>query len=189
MEPFRAADGHWYVGMGYDVHGHPVLVPVDPPGHTPIPEALLAQSPAALATKVVHQPIAETVVQVKQGLLFREPKADGTYGRWYQSVFWWVMVGVTALGALLWVTQLGFSGGGTEDAQMWMNPFVDPEGGEGWNFQFWIGWFGWLYYSWMPLGIGAIGALQAAGYKRLAAAWSVTITALIAAYFARNSRK
>ena len=189
MEPFQGADGGWYIGMGYDVHGHPVLVPVDPPRYTPAVASLLEQSPAAIATQVANGPIAETVTKTKEGLLYREPKADGTYGKWYHSIFWWVMVGVTAFGAMLWITQLGFSGSESEDNRMFMDPFFDPDGGGSLNGMFWIGWFGWLFYAWMPLGIGAIGALQAAGYKRLAAAWSVTITALIAAYFARNNRK
>jgi hypothetical protein len=166
-----------------------VFVPVDPPGHTPIPEALLSQSPAALATKVAHQPTAETVTKAKEGLLFREPKADGTNGRWYQSVFWWAMVGVTALGAFVWITALGLDDQAVR-AGMMASPFGgDVNGGGGANWDFWIGWFGWVYYAWIPLGIGLIGALQAAGYRRLAAAWSVTITGLIALFFARNNRK
>lgn len=180
MTPIQGDDGRWYRFEGYDTLGKPVRIEVEPPvrefeaiAPEPVPE-----SPLAVMAGGLGLPAKGSVDRMKKGLLYREPKADGTYGKWYQSIWFWFWVVVTAFFTRWWIS---VSWGSMYDSTGGYSG--DPDAGD-----YVLTLFGWVWWGWMPLGIGAIGALQAAGYKRLAVAWSVTITALIAAYFARNNR-
>jgi hypothetical protein len=180
MQPFFAADGKWYVSMGYDVHGHPVLIEVDAPTQEfaaiPSPQAPPApDSPLAvlLGTRTAI-PSKAKLNEAKQGLFYREPE----HGHWYQSIWFWFFVGVTAILARWWISVMW-----PEAREMSYGMVDEPTAME-----YFVALCGWLFWGWIPLGIGAIGALQKAGFKRFAVAWSVALTALMALFFARNQR-
>lgn len=176
-------DGKWYRFEGYDALGKAVRVQVDP---ETVEIAAVQPEPAPENPLRTLMPGLPTVSKAKlqdakKGLLYREP----VHGHWYESIWLWFWVGVTVVGMFIcW--NLGLSDPATHEA-MFSAPGNDPHGG-GANMGFWIGWFGWVYYAWIPLGIGAVGALQKAGYQRLAVAWAVGLAALIAAFFVRNER-
>jgi hypothetical protein len=48
--------------------------------------------------------------------------------------------------------------------------------------------FGWMFIGWMFLAASLIGALQKEGYKRLAAAYSLALWALISVFWSSQMR-
>lgn len=168
-------EGKWYVYDGYDALGKPVPIEVDPPQE--IAPVQPAPSPLSTMAQGLVLPPKATVSKAKW-LLHREPKTDGTYGKWYQSIWFWFWVIVTAFFARWWISVTW-----PESREMSYGMVDHPDADD-----YFLALAGWVWWGWMPLGIGVIGALQKAGYKRLAMAWSVTLTALMAMFFSRNQR-
>lgn len=166
---FKQPDGSWAVGVVDEYSDTPLWwapVVIDEP--QPEPEAVTGLSVADFLPDDV-QKVKNAAAFVKSpkrmmgSLLYREPD----HGHWYQSGWMWFFLGVTAMMAFIWNGP--------------MNMPAEMNNGE------WTGagfaYFVWLFVGWMPLAASGIGALQKAGYKRLAAAYSVMLFALFTWFF------
>jgi len=173
--------GVHYACMGYDVNGAPVRYRLTNQPVVEAPPVLAQPDPVGdIIAKIAPSPLTKqhwmTWRHWKDGILKREPVTT----KWWESIWFWCWMWVTAFLACWWWYEMFMV---TENHIIYSIHGVY----QGWEAVA-LAAFGWLWWGWMPIGIGAIGALQKAGYKRLAVVLSVTMTALMAAFFARDDK-
>jgi hypothetical protein len=165
--------GAWIpAGMPGSPHPTPEPEPVVDPGYDPSP--LDGVSYFRNRKNLTVDNMLDRKNLSKRGLFYREPVTT----KWYESKWLWFWVGVTVVFAI--VMEYQFLQNPTAGYSM-THPF-SQEDRISW-YEAMLTWFVWVYWAWMPLGIGAIGGLQKAGYKRLAVAWAIGLTALMTLFF------
>lgn len=164
----EAQDGSKVVYVGNDplqqpwrwvtVEAAPVVEASPEPG---LAATLMYPNSAATAQKPID--FVKSPKKVMGALLYREPD----HGHWYQSAWMWFFLGLTALCAIIWFGPMGASN-------------LPSDGTDLGDF---VHYFGWLFVGWMFLAGSVTGALQRAGYRRLAAAYAIALWALISIFW------
>jgi len=167
---YKQEDGSWAIHVVDEYAGTLWYAPVEVDEPEPEPTPVIGGSIAAMfpndAAKINKAAnFVKSPRKMKTALLYREE----VHGHWYESgwmYFYWML---TALCAFIWFAVMGAS-----------TSIIDENPSD---MEYFIGYFGWMFVGWMPLAASLIGALQKEGYKRLAAAYSVALFALIATFF------
>lgn len=165
-------DGSWAVGVVDDYSNEPTwYAPVHVDEPAPEPEPVTGTSVAAFLPNDVQKvknavEFVKSPKRVKSALFYREPD----HGHWYESGWMWFYLGLTVLCAFVWFGPMGALGEATASMS-------DPEAD---TVERMVFWGAWMFVGWMPLAASLIGALQKEGYKRLAAAYSIALTVVIA---------